>query len=204
MELDYGRAVSQDSFLVLRLSESCSRNLYSDPPKAIADIVESLLGAIFLDSGIEAALAAATRMLTPVFEAIPQLQRNDADFSLTHPKKALQEILGEILHLDTSWEHEFSSKQQSKVLDGPMWRFPDPYSTNIVGYIHFMDSILMAVSDASGTVARNKACAAVVHVLKESDWLLGPLQQLRQRVERFLAQQSRQEEVDDEAMGTLL
>lgn len=165
----------------------------AEPPKSIADIVESLFGAIYTDGGISQGLRAATNMLAPMCNALLKLRREKKKLCLMHPKKALQEILGEMLELETAWENDYAAEHApAEVLDGATWRLVDPFSSNAVGYVHFMESILFAVSDLSASIARNKACAVVVQALRSNPIILEALQQLRHRVESLLMAKARE------------
>ena len=105
-----------------------------------------------------------------------------------HPKKALQEMIGEIFHLETSWETDFAKQQASiNVLEGNRWRRPDPSSSNVVAYIHWMDVVFVAVSDASAVIARNKACAIAVQTLQRHPDIYARLQVLRSKMENSLS-----------------
>jgi Ribonuclease III domain len=149
-----------------------------DPPKVIADIVESLIGAIYVDGGLEAGMEAARTLLKPVLDVL----LTDGEYiDLVHPKKKLQELVGELLVVETTWEDTFH--QKILLLDGSSLRPADPYGTQGIGYVSFMDTILVAVSDSSRAVARNKACAIIVQVLTSDLNLLQRLQNLRYMVE---------------------
>jgi hypothetical protein len=149
-----------------------------DPPKVIADIVESLIGAIYVDGGLEAGMEAARTLLKPVLDV---LLTHGEYIDLVHPKKKLQELVGELLVVETTWEDTFH--QKIPLLDGNSLRPADPYGTQGIGYVSFMDTILVAVSDSSRAVARNKACAIIVQVLTSDLNLLQRLQNLRCMVE---------------------
>jgi len=161
-----------------------------DPPKVIADIVESLIGAIYMDGGLEAGMEAARTLLKPVLDVI--LMHGEY-IDLVHPKKKLQELVGELLVVETTWEDNFH--QNIPLLDGSQLRFADPYGTQGIGYVRFMDTILVAVSDSSRAVARNKACAIIVQVLISDLNLLKRLQNLRYLVESAATARSSDEQV---------
>jgi dsRNA-specific ribonuclease len=176
----------------------------TEPPKSIADVVESLFGAIYTDGGISHGLRAVGNLLAPMCNALLKRKKEKKEICLTHPKKALQAIMGEVLELETAWENEYAVEQttRAQVLDGTAWRFVDPFSSNAVGYVHLMGSVLVAVSDQSATVARNKACALVVHALQTNPTILEHLQELRHRVESVLASKARATLKGDAASST--
>jgi hypothetical protein len=155
-----------------------------DPPKVIADIMESLIGAIYVDVGLEAAMQACRNLLKPVLDVVLVSTVPDT-IVLEHPKKRLQELVGSLLVVDVTWEDAFQ-QQGTPLVDGNHLRFADPQGTHAIAYIHFMDTILLAVSDPSRAVARNKACAIMVQVLTCQVELLQRLQGLRHIVERAM------------------
>ncbi len=184
---------------------------YADPPKAIADVVESLFGAIYTDSGLSQGMTAVSNMLGPMYNALLQFERENKEIRLTHPKKALQEMVGEVLSLDTSFENDFARQQSSTVvLDGKVWRMADPLSSNVVGSIHLMECTLVAVSNFSATVARNQACALIVQALQRNPGILQRLKDFRQRVEFILAskahtiRKSNDDDDDDDNMNLVV
>jgi hypothetical protein len=147
--------------------------------------VESLIGAIYMDGGLEAGMEASIRLLKPILDVILQC---GGDIDLEHPKKTLQELVGSLLVVDTMWEDAFL--QDMPLVDSSLWRFADPYGTQAIGYIHFMGTILLAVADPSRAVARNKACAIMIQVLTSKTDLLQRLQDLRYLVEKALTIQA--------------
>lgn len=155
-----------------------------DPPKCIADIVESLFGAIYMDSDLPHGIAAVENVLEPMCTSLLKLKEERQVIQLIHPKKALQELVGGVLSLETTWESNFANQHESaSVLDGNTWRMVDPLSNYVVGYVHFMDHILVAVSDASATVARNTACAIAVQALQRNPHILKRLEDARYKLE---------------------
>ena len=111
-----------------------------------------------------------------------------------HPRKALQELAGDLLALETGWESDFSKRAVGKntsVLDRSRLRAVDPLSSNALACLYFMDSIVIAVSNSSANVARNQACAHVVRVLRQSQNLLEKLQDLRRNVEQVMSARAR-------------
>lgn len=159
----------------------------ADPPKAIADIVESVLGAIFKDGGLSASLEAAQTVLAPLYDALLERKANAMDIQLMHPKKALQELAGETLEMQTKWESEWAEQVDgtTRVLEGKNWRPVDPMNTNVVAYLRFMGSTVMAVSSPSSSVACSQVCAVMVSLLRRNKaGVLDRLQRLRHHVER--------------------
>jgi hypothetical protein len=166
------------------LNGSCLILVLIDPPKSIADIIESLCGAIYTDSDLSQGIAAVRNILRPMSDALLSMKQESKTIRLMHPKKALQEMMGEIFQLQTSWETDFAKQQAAiNLLDGKRWRQPDPSSPNVVAYIDWMDVVFVAVSDASAVIARNKACAIAVQTLKRHPELYQRLQVLRSKLE---------------------
>jgi len=138
-----------------------------------------------MDGGIQAGLEAAVALLRPVLEVISNCR---GEIDLEHPKKRLQEMAGSLLVVDTMWEDTFP--EDVPLVDGSLWRYADPYGTHAIGYVHFMDKILVAVADPSRAVARNKACAVMVQILASKTALQHQLHDLRSSVERVTNHQS--------------
>lgn len=81
------------------------RGLFStDPPKCIADIVESLLGAVYIDGGWHAARQAALNVVSPIMD-LYQSSRSPEDFNY-HPRRNLMELGGDFVSLSTYSEQE--------------------------------------------------------------------------------------------------
>lgn len=171
---------------------------HTDPPKALADIVESLIGAVYVRGGIEAGLTAVRTLLKPVLDV---LLTYGCEMDVMHPKKRLQEMVGEILVVESMSEDAFQA--DVPILDGDLWRSSSRYGTHTIGYIQFQDQVLFAVADPSPSVARNKACAIIVQVLERNPEVLKGLQDLRHRVAVYTAQPTNVKDIDKEETATI-
>lgn len=139
-----------------------------------------------MDAGLAAGLQAARSVLGPICHALTTLKQEDKAIQLMHPRKALQELTGELVELRMAWESDFIKLcgGTMKVLEGIHLRLVDPLSTNAVAYLCFMDSMLVAVSSRSANVARNHVCSLFVHALRRKPHFVERLSKLRYNVER--------------------
>lgn len=86
-----------------------------DPPKPIADMVESMLGAIHVASGFESGQAATMNIMSSVFSTFKRASVEGTEKLgeflkvMKHPKKSLQEMTGQMLEVIICSEHEFAS-----------------------------------------------------------------------------------------------
>ena len=77
-----------------------------DPPKCLSDIVESVIGSVFVDSGLESALQVASHILNPVVRSVSKTLIGSGiskrTWDLLHPKQFLNEHLGKNVHVHPS------------------------------------------------------------------------------------------------------
>jgi len=164
----------------------------TDPPKCLADIVESVIGAIYMDGGLASGMAAALTILAPICEALSKWKDEGRYIDLAHPKKTMQELVGSLLLLSSTWEDNFATSTSARqVLEGNSWRPVDPYNSNAVGHVDMNHSTLVAVADASVSVARNRACGIIVALLRSNPALMEKLGDLRRRVESAITAQGK-------------
>jgi dsRNA-specific ribonuclease len=174
-----------------------------DPPKVISDVVESLIGAVYLDAGFACGRAAVTKLLDPVFQYLSRPRDAFDDLPLKHPKKVMQEIGGNLLAIISYNESELAAmkkeqREKTLVWHGSGWRKLDPKSQNYVAGIQFVGNDLILVSDISPVVARSRACAFVVCMLEQAPDLLERLKTVNSFVERSNMMLSRNDDADDE------
>ena len=160
----------------------------ADPPKSISDIVESVIGAVYMDGGYSAGQDAVRKLMSPLVSILLEAkegQREEVD--LKHPKKVLHELGGEILELGNYLESDFvDSVGNVDVCNGGRWGGADPEGNFAVGTVEICGSVIMAVKDPSPIVARNKACALVVNELQNNEELKLRLLSCRTNIERAL------------------
>ena len=149
----------------------------TDPPKAIADICESLIGAVYLDGGFEAGQDAALHVVTPVLKIFPEDDSASDEFfgsMLYHPKRKLREIGGSMISFSTRLEDATCSKNSSiedasAVLVGTRKARQDGHlalvSVSLLGFE------LVSSIDFSGSSAANRACSLILACLKRNEEL---------------------------------
>jgi hypothetical protein len=163
-------------------------SIYLDPPKAISDIVESVLGAVHTDGGFADGQAAVVHLMTPVLNVLLKARSENRDISLKHPKKMMQEMGGEILELSSSTESEFAvSSPGTDVLFGYKWDNVTTEGNKFIATVELLGSAILALADPSATVGRNKACALIVSTLQTYPDLRARVQLCRANVESDLS-----------------
>jgi hypothetical protein len=81
----------------------------TDPPKAIADVVESVLGAVHESGGFESGQRAALHVIEPVARLL--LSSGDGQEAvISHPKRSLLEIGGTLVSLVSQDEAGFANE----------------------------------------------------------------------------------------------
>lgn len=171
-----------------------------DPPKVISDVVESLIGAVYVDAGFSSGRNAINHLLDPVFQHLAKPRSSFDDIPLKHPKKLMQELGGSLLTIISSTERELAtSKTEQLVWHGSGWRKLDPKSQIYVAGIQFIGSDLVLVADSSPAVARSRACAFVVCMLEQEPDLLQRLRTVNSLVERSSMLHVKDDDLDDES-----
>jgi hypothetical protein len=168
-------------------TEQLGRGLWAtDPPKVAADVVEALIGAVFMDSGFESGMAASTKILTPMYAVIQDIQTKDSGIVMMHPRKALQEMGGSVLELKVMREDKFAAfNPETPVWVGKRWGNAQlDGTTRFIGCIECLGTSIVAVSDPSSDVAGNRACAMAAEILRRDLGLLARLKTVRAMVER--------------------
>ena len=94
--------------------EWCTRDLGrglwgTDPPKVAADVVEALIGAVYLDSGLADGIMASIHILTPMLKVLEIIFVQGDNLIMMHPKKTMQEFGGRLLIMNVMKEEEFAS-----------------------------------------------------------------------------------------------
>ena len=163
----------------LNLKDVRERGIWSaDPPKVIADIVESLLGAVHVDGGFAEGQATGQRIMTPITDVICKNFKAESSrlcdakiFDMMHPKQMMTEIC-ESFKLKTWRCDDFSNKTLScPYWNGSSWVENKKESDNYgaIAQVSWFGMNILSVKDNTSTVvARNRACALVSLVLKRN------------------------------------
>jgi len=141
----------------------------TEPPKALADVVESLLGAAHIDGGYEAGQSAAAYVLRPMLTKVQRnLESSSSALAMMHPKQLMYEICGQTLKTRIWKEHEFTSKHPGAlVYQGSNFVEPNAHGDGLVCQVTCCGVQLLAVLDSRHHVARNRACALIGAVFKD-------------------------------------
>lgn len=162
-----------------RVSELGKGLWFSDPPKALADIVESIIGAVFLDAGFAAGKAAALNIISPILQLFKHCSHHDD--ILGHPKHQLQEVGGNILQLCTNKESDATFFLTGrKVWGDSRYVSLRPNGSRDVATVSCLGSHIVSVADSSSQIAVVRTCYIVLTVLNQHPELK----------ERFLAARS--------------
>lgn len=165
-------------------TQELGRGLWAtDPPKLCADVVESLIGAVYLDSGLAPGLSAVSKILKPLYRCL-LLHERDGTIDTMHPRKVMQEMGGKLLTLDITREEDFASRNpKARVWLGRRWGFPRLDSQDYVASVMCLGVAIVCLSDRSSEVAGNRACAFTVSMLRRNPSLLRRVQSGRTLVE---------------------
>ncbi|CAB9506327.1 Dicer-like protein 1 [Seminavis robusta] len=185
-------------------TEELGRGLWgTNPPKVAADVVEALIGAVYMDSGFASGVAAVSRILKPMCTVLQEIQaRGDKSIVMVHPKKAMQELGGSVLELKVMREEKFAAlKPDIPVWLGKRWGKAKLDGQRYVGCIECLGDTLISVSDASSEVAGNRACALAVELLEKDVQLTTRLKTVRTMVESRLTHEAKQRKAEQEMLG---
>jgi len=165
----------------------------ADPPKPISDIVESILGAVHVDSNFAVSLAAATQILSPVLRVVDNATKENGVGILRrmmkHPKKSLQEMAGELFDINTCVESRFtaSSRALYHILHKGHWRHPANDESCHVSCVTLLGTPIVAVADESLAISKNRASALIFHAIDRNPDMKERINRLRSNVERGIA-----------------
>jgi hypothetical protein len=134
-------------------------------PKPMADLVESLLGAIHVDTGFEAGQRAVLHVLSPILA----FYKESGSPRISHPKRSLLEFGGDMFTLTTLTESEYFKRHQGcEVWRGLRLVPADRDGQDKVALVRCLDFNLVAVADVSASSASSRASALVLQILESS------------------------------------
>jgi hypothetical protein len=142
------------------------------------------MGAVHVDGGHAEGQKAVLQILAPILDILFQARIEKKEIYVKHPKKIMQEMGGELLELSSASEADFAaSKADVPVWFGTKWGTADREGTSYIASIGVLGSTILAVSDPSVVVARNRACALITATLERNRKLLNRLHACRVKVE---------------------
>jgi hypothetical protein len=154
--------------------------MFLDPPKVLADVIESLLGAVHIDGGISEGKQAALAILNPIITLLQNPSYANCTSRLISPKTAMHELAGDCLCITVTKEGDFArSNSKEMVWQGDEWRHADEEAADYVATITCLGINLLSIVETTRKSARNRACAMAVALMEESPALSAELQILR-------------------------
>lgn len=174
---------------------------YTDPPKVAADVVEAVIGAVYMDGGFASGILAVNNVLSSLLPVLEKLYAKNSKLIIMHPRKALQEIGGNLLAVRVVREEDFALQQpKANVWLGRRWgtASQDGHRTH-VGSVYCLGSLIVSILESSSEVAGNRACALAVAMLKKYPKLLSRVQEGRTLVESESTREEKQQKAKSKA-----
>jgi len=154
----------------------------TNPPKTLADVVEALIGAVHVEQGFDAGQKTSKRVLSSVTSTILS-NINPASYDLQekasrlmHPKQVMKH-LKMYLTVKACREDTFLARFPNELVwFGDHWEKPNPYGNGSIGHVTCCGVNIVAVLDRSSSlIAKNRACALAVNILKQKPQILDDL-----------------------------
>ena len=136
----------------------------TNPPKPLADVVESQLGLVHVDGGFDAGQQSARHILAPILQLIRSLSD---DQILVHPKTRLKEMVGHSLKIETYDAPSFTERFCNANVWNGYGGWGPPGKSTMVARIHCHGDTVMVASGASKSSAIHVACNIVLMVATE-------------------------------------
>jgi dsRNA-specific ribonuclease len=147
----------------------------TNPPKVMADIVEALAGAIHVDGGFAEGQRAMSNILSPIFHLFQSLEGPSPLRFISHPKRELLELGGELFEVRISGcssNRNSADSSRSRIVVGSSQCGSSGTTATVSCLGHEVLSICTCDSASVDAVrASNRACALVLQVLKQSPTL---------------------------------
>lgn len=153
-------------------------SIFTDPPKALSDIVEAIIGAVYVDAGNTECHRALDHILKPVLDCLLQIVSNgditdkkSVNRMIGHPKQYIVENLGDMLRV-TTWREDKCALREPKIRcpiwkDG-FWGTSSYDGSNFIGLVEIFGIELFGVEEKSARVAINRTCALVVEIFESN------------------------------------
>ena len=167
------------------------------PPKPIADVVESLLGAVHVDGGFVKGQEAALHVLLPICDLFRQIREPAA--LAKHPKQQLSELGGSLLSVTVWSEEVYARTKTNLVWRGRQFGAVQRNGHKKVASVQCLGVDLVTVLDASRSAATNRACAMVLATLERNPDLLDRFKSARSRIHIKAVEISKDDEPESES-----
>ena len=147
--------------------KSHSKFVLSDPPKVVPDVVEALIGAVHVDSGLNNGQNAALHVIAPLLQSLSHLLAHDSSTGLgglLHPKQNLYEISGGIVSVRV-----YKKDKYDQLGFPPMSNFGNQCNDvgGYVGVVRCKQVLIATALESSKLAAINVSCELAVQILKE-------------------------------------
>jgi len=137
----------------------------TNPPKAMADVVEAVIGAVHLHGGFAEGQRATAKLLKPVLGLLEEEDRNNS--ILQHPRQSLLEMGGVTVSLKTTEEHEYARENSDNALWlGKSWGKASLGGYRYIATVECLGKDILSIGDDTPSSAANRACAFVLAVLE--------------------------------------
>lgn len=149
-------------------------------------MVEALLGAAHADGGRVKGEKAVMFVMKPILDAVSKyLECEDPTMlkdkvkTLMHPKQVVHEIAGRYLQLRSWRESAFATEfPNCPVWRGMQWGLPNTQSNDCIGQVLCCGMNVIALSEATTHIAKNRVCAFAVSFFRRSPELLENVQKI--------------------------
>ena len=159
----------------------------TDPPKALADIVESLLGAVYIDGGFQAGQEAVYHAFRTILLSVKSASDAELERYCFHPKRNILSELGCLVSVDQVKEEELSeSSPKPNIWSGENWQTPHDNGCQPVSILKCVGVPVLAVSDTIFSSAVNRVCAFVLTFLFDNKEYLQRFRKLKGDIQRSL------------------
>jgi dsRNA-specific ribonuclease len=176
----YEHLLHNDGTLTMRLDayersiDHLGRGLWAtQPPKAAADVVESVLGAVHIHGGFQCGQRAVLTVLRPVMKMVASLDSYSTERLICHPRKSLLELGdNKVLTIRLDEEDVFSCEYpKAYVLDGGRFTSVHREGKRTIASIDCLGTLVVSVADDIPCSAENRACTLVLTVLRNESGL---------------------------------
>lgn len=155
-----------------------------DPPKVLADVVESLLGAAHIDGGFQEGKQAALAILKPITTLLQTADNANCTSRLNNPKTVMHTFAGDCLCVTVSKEEDLAGKNATELVwHGDRWRHADEEAVDYVATISCLGINVLSIVETTRKSARNRACAMAVALIEDDPALLAELQVVRTTID---------------------
>ncbi len=145
-----------------------NRGIWStQPPKALADIVEAVLGAIFVDGGCAAGVHAAQQVLRPFLDTV--IGNED---HIRHPQQELLELLGAMAKISI----KLRDADEDDDDDGQ-----ETFGRSAVATISLCGIPVLTCAADHPPAATHRACALLLSILEKDKSWIQQLQSIRSK-----------------------